>query len=72
MPENGMWRNDDGHIAVGKCPNCGYIYGDDLDYRFPEPSKCDGCGEELENTTVADEETVRDLADGKLPGDRHE
>ena len=48
-------------VPVAKCPNCGYIYGDDLDYRFPNASLC-SCGAETENTTVADAETVRSLA----------
>lgn len=56
-------------IAVAKCPNCGYVYGDDLDYRFPNPSECLKCGAETENTTVADPETVRSLADGGLRPD---
>jgi len=57
-------------IAVGKCSNCGYIYGDDLDYRFPEPSECQHCGQSTKKTAVADEETVRSLAkDGLRPDD---
>lgn len=48
-------------IPVAKCPNCGYVYGDDLDYRFPDPSVC-SCGIETNNTTVADPQTVRSLA----------
>jgi len=56
-------------IPVAKCPNCGYVYGDDLDYHFPNPSECQICGEETENTTVADEETVRSLAEGGLRAD---
>lgn len=56
-------------VAVAKCPNCGYVYGDDLDYRFPNPSECLECGAETENTTVADPETVRSLADDGLRAD---
>ncbi len=55
-------------IPVAKCPNCGYVYGDDLEYRFPNPSVC-ACGEETETTTVADPETVRSLADDGLRAD---
>jgi len=51
----------DEQIPVAKCPNCGYVYGDDLNYRFPNPSVC-SCGAETENTTVANPETVRSLA----------
>lgn len=50
-------------MPVGKCPNCGYVYGDDLDYRFPNPSAC-SCGRELTNTTIAEADTVRELASG--------
>lgn len=50
-------------ISVGKCPNCGYVCGDDLDYRFPNPSECRVCGEETEKTTVTSEETVRSLTE---------
>lgn len=55
-------RQSDGteRITVAKCPNCGYVYGDDLEYRFPEPSVC-SCGTETEKTTVANAETVRSL-----------
>lgn len=52
-------------IPVAKCPNCGYIYGDDLDYRFPSPSVCLKCDEETENTTMGDRETVESLAGEK-------
>jgi uncharacterized OB-fold protein len=57
-------------VAVAKCPNCGYVYGDDLEYRFPEPSVC-SCGTETDNTTVANIDTVRSLAaDQGNGGDR--
>lgn len=64
-----MSKRDGGRVPVGKCPNCGYVTGDDLDYRFPEPSGCLQCGEELTNTTVADAETVQSLADDGLRAD---
>jgi uncharacterized OB-fold protein len=56
-------------IPVAKCSNCGYIYGDDLDYRFPNPSKCQICGEKTEKTTVADPETVCSLAENGIRAD---
>lgn len=51
---------DSSRVPVGKCLDCGYVAGDDLDYQFPNPSVCQ-CGNELENTTVADAETVESL-----------
>lgn len=33
---------------VGKCPNCGYVYGDQVKLNFPNESECLGCGSELE------------------------
>lgn len=51
-------------IPVGKCADCGYVYGDDLEYLFPEPSEC-SCGRTIENTTVADATTVKALSDSK-------
>lgn len=56
-----MSASDTEQIPVGKCPDCGYVYGDDLEYRFPNPSIC-SCGAETESTTVADADTVRSLA----------
>lgn len=53
---------DSSRVPVGKCESCGYVAGDDLDYRFPNPSLC-RCGNELENTTVADAETVESLTE---------
>jgi len=50
-----------GQVPVGKCSNCGYVTGDDLEYNFPCSSECLKCGEELENTTVADPDTVQTL-----------
>jgi uncharacterized OB-fold protein len=64
--ESAAQEQHDGMVPVAKCLNCGYVYGDDLEYRFPNPSVCENCGEKTENTTVADPETVRDLA-----GDAH-
>lgn len=51
----------DDQVPVGKCPNCGYVTGDDLDYQFPNPSECLLCGAEMTNTTVAKPETIRAL-----------
>lgn len=51
----------DQQIPVGKCTHCGYVYGDDLDYRFPNASEC-SCGDEVDQTTVADPDTVEQLA----------
>lgn len=56
-------------VAVARCSNCGYIYGDDLDYRFPNPSQCEICGEETETTTLAAEDTVDTLTDGGVRAD---
>jgi hypothetical protein len=65
-----MALSDHDMIPVGKCPNCGYVFGDDLDYRFPQSSECK-CGETIENTTVAEPETVNELAgrNGSQAGD---
>jgi len=52
-----------GRIPVAKCPDCGYVFGEDLEFKFPEPSVC-SCGAETENTTVADADTVQSLAAG--------
>lgn len=45
-------------IPAGKCPNCGYIAGGTLIYRFPNPSECVECNAEVTNTTLATPETV--------------
>lgn len=41
-------------MAVGKCPKCGAVAGDALDFNFPEPSECAQCGSEIEKTVIAD------------------
>lgn len=43
-------------VVVGECDNCGFVHGDGVDYRFPNPSVCRECGEELERTTIASQE----------------
>lgn len=48
-------------IPVGKCPEHGYVTGDDVDFRFPLPARCH-CGETLEKCTVADADRVRELS----------
>lgn len=50
-----------GRVPVGKCPTHGYVTGDDVHYRFPCPAKCEKCGSELTQTTVADAERVAEL-----------
>jgi len=59
-----MALSDHDMVPVARCPNCGYVHGDDLDYRFPQPSIC-SCGAETTETTVAEPETVRSLADSQ-------
>lgn len=49
-------------VAVGRCPEHGYVHGEDVDYRFPMPAECAICGRELDRTTVADRREVEALA----------
>lgn len=49
-------------VAVGQCENCGYVTGDSVDYRFPQPAECNDCGEQLLTTTIADAEEVSRFA----------
>lgn len=51
-------------IPVGECPDCGYVSGDDVEYRFPNPSKCGDCGTELEKTTMATRFQINRLQEG--------
>lgn len=44
--------------AVGRCPNCGIVTGDELDYRFPNPCECNRCGSQLEKTMIASAEVI--------------
>jgi len=69
MSAHEQQQDDTDRIAVAKCGNCGYVYGEDLDYRFPNPSRCLVCDEKTENTTTADAETVCDLAENGLRAD---
>lgn len=48
-------------VALGICPEHGYVYGDDVEYRFPNPCLC-WCGMELESVTMAEFEEVRERA----------
>lgn len=48
-------------VMVGECPEHGYVYGGDVDNRFPNPAVHDGCGEELKTATVADRSEVEEL-----------
>ena len=47
-------------IAVGQCKTCGYVVGDDVDFRFPQPARC-SCGSDLMSATITDAETFRSL-----------
>lgn len=41
---------------VGNCPEHGPVYGDELQFNFPNPATCskDGCGLECEQVVLAD------------------
>lgn len=51
--------NPTGKIAVGECSEHGYIYGDDVQFRFPAQGKCNQCGRFLSRVTLARPEEVR-------------
>ena len=53
-------NNDTARVTVGQCKDCGYVIGDDVDFRFPQPARC-SCGLDLISATVSDAETVRSL-----------
>lgn len=40
---------------VGNCPEHGPVYGDDLNFNFPQPATCDKdeCGREVEQVVMA-------------------
>lgn len=44
-------------IPFGKCPRCGIVYGDEVEYNFPAPAECE-CGMELETCTTARKEEI--------------
>lgn len=54
---------DGGQTAVGKCDNCGYVTGDDVDFNLPTLAECSKCGEKLESVRMAPTEKVRKLSD---------
>lgn len=39
---------------VGKCPNCGGVYGEEVHIEFPTEAACNRCGAELEKAGLAD------------------
>lgn len=45
-------------IPLGKCPRDGIVYGDDIEFNFPNPAIC-SCGMELETCTVAEQEEIQ-------------
>lgn len=49
-------------VAVGQCPGCGIVTGDEVDFRFPRVSLCNNCGSALKSATIADESEVKELA----------
>lgn len=49
-------------VPVGECPNHGYIYGDDVDWDFPNPAQCADCGRDLYTAKLAPESEVKALA----------
>lgn len=50
-------------VPVGECPNHGYIFGDDVEWAFPNPAKCNDCGRDLYSAKLADESEVMALAE---------
>lgn len=55
-------RPEDELIALGECPNCGYVAGDDVEMIFPAVADCNKCGAELDRATVVDESEVQSRA----------
>ncbi|THE65845.1 hypothetical protein D8Y22_05525 [Salinadaptatus halalkaliphilus] len=55
-----MTDGDPDDIVVGQCEECGYVFDDDVDFRFPQPAEC-SCGRTLTSTTVADVETLESV-----------
>lgn len=49
-------------IAVGECPNCGFVTGDEVEMIFPRVADCNNCGAELDRATVAEESEVKTRA----------
>jgi hypothetical protein len=50
-------------IPLGVCPEHGHITGDDVEYNFPNPSKCEKCGEVLIKCTTATESQIEEATD---------
>ena len=48
-------------VQVGKCPTCGIVTGDEIDYRFPNPCECTNCGDQLEKTKFVRKERLEQL-----------
>lgn len=47
-------------VPVAVCPEHGPIYGDELEYNFPEPSKCEKCGSTVNKTMMATPERIEE------------
>jgi hypothetical protein len=47
---------DSDSVPVGNCPEHGPVYGDDLEFNFPNVAECakDDCGCECEQVVLAD------------------
>lgn len=46
---------------VGKCPNCGYVHGEQVVWTFPNPAKCKECNAELEKAKVVPDKEFGDV-----------
>lgn len=47
---------------AGECPECGIVWGDDVDVEFPCGGECLVCGSDLEQMTIAPLEQIEEAA----------
>jgi len=52
---------DTEYTAVGDCPNCGYVVGEDVEMVFPRVANCNKCGGELDTAKVVESEEVEQV-----------
>lgn len=53
-------HDDMGKIPAGECPEHGLVFGNSVQFNFPNPATCDrdGCGKELEVAALATGEEI--------------
>lgn len=48
-------------VPVGDCESCGVVTDEDIEYRFPNASRCEQCGAELNRVKMVEEARLEEL-----------